>query len=98
MDTTSEQQSIGPSQENPPETRKPKYALSLAKEAELDERYQYHAPKNDQPQRYVLIRETAKHLARVILENTPQSRDQSVALTKLEEVVMRANAAIAINE
>lgn len=93
MDPTEQQK-----QQDPPETKKPKYPLSLAKEEELKQRYQYHAPKGDQAQRYVLIRETAKLLARTILENTPQSRDQSVALTKLEDCVMRANAAIAINE
>lgn len=75
-----------------------KYPLSLKKEAELENQYTYHAPKEDQPERYVAIREKAKELARVILESTPESRHQSLAMTKLEEVVMRANQAIAVNE
>ena len=78
--------------------RPPKYPLSLAKIAELDNQFTYHSPKGDQPERYILIREKAKELARVILESTPSSRHQSLAMTKLEEVVMRANQAIAVNE
>lgn len=63
-----------------------------------DEVFVYHAPTGTQPTRYVLIRNKAKELAELIIENTPQSREQSVALTNLQQVVMWANAAIAINE
>ena len=75
-----------------------KYPLSDEQEARLDRDYTYHAPKNDQPQRYEEIRSSAKWLARMIMENTPVSREQSLALTHLDEVVMNANAAIARNE
>jgi len=64
----------------------------------LDNDYKYHAPINDQQERYVFIRESAKHLAVVIVQNTPVSREQSVALTLLEQAVFEANAAIARNE
>ena len=60
--------------------------------------YRYHEPKHDQPGRYSIIRDRAKSLARIIDENTPASREQSLALTKLEEAVFWANAAIARNE
>lgn len=58
----------------------------------------YHPPKDNQPERYVNIRGHAKILAIVIAKLTPASREQSLALTKLEECVMWADAAIARNE
>jgi hypothetical protein len=58
----------------------------------------YHAPKDDQPERYVALRSKAQELADLIVTLTPESREQSLALTKLEEAVMFANAAIARNE
>jgi hypothetical protein len=60
--------------------------------------FQYHAPKANQPERYEAIRAKARELASLIQESTPQSREQSVALTNLQQAVMWANAAIAINE
>jgi len=67
-------------------------------QADLDKRFTYHAPKADQPARYVLLRDKAKELAQAITENSNPSREQSLALTKLEEAVMWANAGIARNE
>lgn len=64
----------------------------------LDNDYTYHSPKDDQASRYVEIREAAKTLAWIIVTRSPASREQSVALTHLDEVVMNANAAIARNE
>lgn len=60
--------------------------------------YTYHPPKGDQQERYIAIRDAAKELAALIVENSPFSREQSVALTHLDEVVMNTNAAIARNE
>jgi hypothetical protein len=67
-------------------------------EQRIENNFKYHSPKDDQPQRYEEIREAAKNLANVINRNTPASREQSVAFTQLEDVVMWANAAIARNE
>lgn len=66
--------------------------------SDLENRFTYHAPKADQPKRYTAIREAAKMYAELIVDITPQSREQSIALTKLEEAVFWANAAIARNE
>ena len=60
--------------------------------------FTYHQPKADQPMRYEALREKAKELAELILATTPESREQSLALTHLQETVMFANAAIAIHE
>ena len=65
---------------------------------DLDNRFTYNPPQEGQPERYVLLRENAKQLAELIVQNTPTSREQSLALTKLEEVVFWANASIARNE
>jgi hypothetical protein len=64
----------------------------------LNKRFTYHSPKNDQPERYQKIRQDALALAILITSNTPESREQSLAITHLEETVMWANAAIARNE
>ena len=58
----------------------------------------YHPPKDDQAERYAAMRKNAGDLASQIMKMTPASREQSTALTKLDEVVFWANAAIARNE
>ena len=68
------------------------------KNNEIEKNYTYHAPKDDQPERYEKIRFKAKMLAAYINENCPESREKSLAMTKLEEAVMWANASIARNE
>ena len=65
---------------------------------ELKKRFTYHAPKPGQNERYESIREIARGLAMFIAENCPDSRERSLAITKLEEAVMWANASIARNE
>lgn len=60
--------------------------------------FTYHAPKGDQAARYETLRGQAKNLAIIIHMNCPESREKSLAITKLQECVMFANAAIAINE
>lgn len=65
---------------------------------ELENRFTYHAPKEGQLERYERIRYKGKMLAAYINEYCPDSREKSLALTKIEEAVMWANAAIARNE
>lgn len=64
----------------------------------LDNVYTYHAPKDDQPERYGKIRAKARELAELIEVCCPDSREKSLADTRLEEAVMWANASIARNE
>lgn len=64
---------------------------------DLDTRFTYHAPKPGQPELYVAIRNQAKALAVSICDSQPLSRERSLAITKLEEVMMWANAGIARN-
>lgn len=60
----------------------------------------YHPPvaSKDQPGRYETIRQYGKQFALQLLQMCPASRELSLALTKLEEAVMWANASIARNE
>ncbi len=64
----------------------------------LENDFTYHPPKPGQPERYAEIRNTVKICAEAIVGMTPPSREQSLALTKLDEAVFWANAAIARNE
>ncbi len=64
----------------------------------IESNFTYHPPKNDQQERYVTIRDEALTLALIIDDLCPDSREKSLAMTKLEESVMWANASIARNE
>ena len=77
---------------------KGKYEIPEAMRERLMKDFSYHPPKDDQVSRYEHIRGQAHWFACVISGNTPPSREQSLALTALEEAVMWANAAIARNE
>lgn len=65
---------------------------------QIENNFKYHAPKEGQPEKYNAIREKAKELAYLIDKECPNSREKSLALTKIEESVMWANASIARNE
>jgi hypothetical protein len=67
-------------------------------DADIFRRFHYHAPKGSQPTRYVKLREHGLALAELISESCPPSRERSLAITKLEEVIMWANAGIARRE
>ena len=60
--------------------------------------FTHHPPKDDQPKKYEEIRSIARDYAKVITDLCPDSRERSIAMTKLEECVMWANASIARNE
>lgn len=66
--------------------------------SEIDRVFTYHRPGPTQQQRYVELREKAKELAHLIHADCPESREKSLAFTSLQQTVMWANAAIAINE
>jgi hypothetical protein len=64
-------------------------------QARIENNFKYHAPKEGQQEKYLAIRETAKILAYMIEDVCPVSREQSLAMTNLEQAVMWANASIA---
>ena len=64
----------------------------------IEKAFTYHPPKDGQHAKYAMIRAQAKELAYMIDTHVPVSREKSLAMTKLEECVMWANAGIARNE
>ena len=64
---------------------------------DIEKRFTYHSPKGKE-HRFQTLRDNAKSLAYEIKKQCPDSRERSLALTKLEEVVMWANASIAREE
>ena len=75
-----------------------KYALTNEQRQKIESMFTYHPPKNDQPSRYMILRQSAKALAALMCLNCPESRELSLALTNLQQATMWANAAIAVNE
>jgi len=63
--------------------------------AELENRFTYHPPKEGQADIYTDIRDRAFALVMFINSVCPESREKSLAVTKIEEAVMWANAGIA---
>lgn len=74
------------------------YEISDKMKEQIQNNFTYHSPKDTQPERYELLRDLAKSLARVIVETTPPGREQALALTNLEQAIFWANAAIARGE
>jgi hypothetical protein len=65
---------------------------------QIDKSFSPAQLRADQVPRWIAVRDEMRELAKMIAENTPESREQSLALTKLEEAVMWACAAIVNNE
>ena len=57
-------------------------------------RFDYHEPNEEQVQKIMDLRRRAKDYALMIEAYAPDSREKSLAITKLEEAVMWTNAAI----
>lgn len=64
---------------------------------DLNKRFTYWPPKEGQPKVYVELRDQARALAATIYSTQEVSRERSLAITKLEEAIMWANAGIARN-
>lgn len=62
---------------------------------DLEKNFTYHAPTEEQKVVYSEIRKQAHDFANYLQDNCPVSRELSLALTNLEQVVMWANASIA---
>lgn len=67
-------------------------------EEQIERAFTYHPPKAGQPERYAMLRDGVKQIALMMKGTCPPSRELSLALTKLEEAVMWANAAISRHE
>lgn len=74
------------------------YKLSRATKKELANRFTHHVPITGQAKRYEEIRGIALGYAITLCQLCPEGRSRFLALTKLDEVVMHANASIARGE
>jgi hypothetical protein len=61
----------------------------------FENNFDYHAPKEGQPKMYEAVRATLKEAAEFLDAVCPDSREKSLAFTKLEEAMFWANASIA---
>jgi hypothetical protein len=68
------------------------------KNQDLINRFTFHPVHGNQADRYQKIRAKLLEVALLIEEETPTSREQSLAFTNLEQAGFWANAAIARNE
>lgn len=62
---------------------------------ELTNRFVYHAPTDENKVRHAEITKLCLELAKRLRDICPEGRNLSIALTELESVRMRANAAVA---
>lgn len=66
---------------------------------DIEHRFTYHAPPDDETrERHELVRDLFKHCAHsinAVVQPGEASREKSLAITKLEEAMFWANAAIA---
>jgi len=70
-------------------------SMAALTDEELHNRFTSHDPKGNQSERYDAIRAECLATAITIRDKCPVSRESSVALTKLDEVMFWANASIA---
>lgn len=65
-------------------------------QSDLENRFEYHPPKDEATRvRHETVRAELLKVAMVIVGATNPGREQSLAVTKLEEAMMWANASIA---
>ena len=65
----------------------------------IDQAFNHHPPSDlDVGHAHGFIRNELKHVALVVMQLCPGSRERSLALTKLEEAMFWANSAIARNQ
>lgn len=62
---------------------------------DLEKRFSYHTPDQLKKEVHEIFRENCKALAYTISVMIPSGREQALALTHLEEVMMWGNAGIA---
>lgn len=75
-----------------------KYPISAVDAHDIAHRFTHHQPKGGQLDSYQIMRGQTQSLAELFTMNVPPGRERALAITKLEEAVMWANAGIARGE
>lgn len=66
--------------------------------ADIANRFAYHAPTTQEKRdNHSIMRQQCHQLADFLNERLPEGREKSLAITRLEEVMLWGNAAIARN-
>lgn len=68
------------------------------KQEDIENIFTYHPPTQEQAMRYTELRRCARVFAGEINKLCPESAEKTLAIRRLQESVMYANASIAINE
>jgi len=71
--------------------------ISFDGNAEIENIFMHHRPKDGQNKKYEAIRAKAKEFAYLVDDFCPSGKEREISMAKLEESVMWANAAIARN-
>lgn len=69
--------------------------VKVPSKQDLDNWFTYHAPTQEDVDKYLRIRSNALAFAKAIQEECPDGPDKSVAIRTVREAVMWANASIA---
>lgn len=67
----------------------------MISKTEIDNRFTFHPADEDRAVKHLMIREHGKSLVEYLNENVPDGREKSLAITRIEEAVMWANAGLA---
>lgn len=63
---------------------------------DIENRFAFHSAETETKKaEHEMVRAACRTLAKYLLEMTPSCREQSLAITKLEEVMFWSNAALA---
>lgn len=79
---------------NPDEQDDCRYWSAFDRARGIIESFRYHQPNEGQIDRIAQVRQACIACAKTILQCTPSSADQTVALRKLHEAMMTANKSI----
>lgn len=71
--------------------------ITPAERAQIETAFKHHPPTGGKGDKHAAVREACRFAAYSIVGSQPPSRERALAITKLEEAMMWANAGIARN-
>lgn len=86
---------VGTGDEFQPAVTMPESATQKLTRERIENDFEYHAPDEAKAKQHQEVRMQCQRLAHLIQALVPEGREQSLAITKVEEAMMWANAGIA---